>query len=96
MGTNEETFLCYDRSMQRFMPWLSKRGMRRTCPHVPGACRNIDCCRGTETLPVLEEKVIIERNPNATRLIVGKRKEEKGKQGKGRLIGPRCRSWTDI
>jgi hypothetical protein len=79
--TDEETFLCYDRSMLRIMPWLSKRGVRRTCPHVAGACRDIDCCRGTEAVPVLDEEVI-EENPSGTRLVVGKRKEEKGKQGK--------------
>jgi hypothetical protein len=81
--TDEETFLCYDRSMQRIMPWLAKRGVRRTCPHVPGACRDIDCCRGTEAVPVLEEEVIEEKIPNAPRLFIGKRKEEKVQQGKG-------------
>jgi hypothetical protein len=74
--TDEEIFLCFDRSMQRIMPWLSKRGVRRTCPHVPGACPNIQCCRGTETMPVLDAK------PNAARLVVGKRNWKKGKEGK--------------
>ena len=50
--SEEELFLCYDRSMQRIMPWLSKRGVRRTCPHVAGACRDIRCCRGTEAVVV--------------------------------------------
>jgi hypothetical protein len=50
--TEEELFLCHDRSMQRIMPWLSKRGVRRTCPHVAGACRDIRCCRGTEAVVV--------------------------------------------
>jgi hypothetical protein len=38
--------------MQRIMPWLSKRGVRRTCPHVAGACRDSHCCRGTEAVIV--------------------------------------------
>ena len=50
--TDEERDLCFDRSMQRIMPWLSKRGVRRTCPHVAGACRDIRCCRGTEAVVV--------------------------------------------
>ena len=28
------------------------RGVRRTCPHVAGACRDIRCCRGTEAVVV--------------------------------------------
>ena len=74
--TDDEILLCVDRSMQRIMPWLSKRGVRRTCPHVPGACRSVDCCRGTEAVPVSAAK------PIAARLVVGKRKWKKGKQGK--------------
>ncbi len=50
--SEEEVFRCHDRSMQRIMPWLSKRGVRRTCPHVAGACRDIRCCRGTEAVVV--------------------------------------------
>ena len=50
--SEEEVFLSHDRSMQRIMPWLSKRGVRRTCPHVAGACRDIRCCRGTEAVVV--------------------------------------------
>jgi hypothetical protein len=50
--SEEEVFLFHDRSMQRIMPWLSKRGVRRTCPHVAGACRDIRCCRGTEAVVV--------------------------------------------
>jgi hypothetical protein len=50
--SEEELFLCYDRSMQRIMPWLSKRGVRRTCPHVAGACRDTRCCHGTEAVVV--------------------------------------------
>jgi hypothetical protein len=84
--TDEETFLCYDRSMQRIMPWLSKRGVRRTCPHIPGACRSFDCCRGTEAVPASEEEVdpaeMEEQKPSAARLVVGKRKTKEGKQGK--------------
>jgi hypothetical protein len=83
---DEETFLCYDRSMQRIMPWLSKRGVRRTCPHVAGTCRDIDCCRGTEAVQEPEEDVKPpekeEEKPSTARLVVGKRKKKKGKQGK--------------
>ena len=50
--SEEEVFLFHDRSMQRIMPWLSKRGVRRTCPHVAGACRDIYCCHGTEAVVV--------------------------------------------
>jgi hypothetical protein len=84
--TKEETSLCYDRSMQRIMPWLSKRGVRRTCPHVAGACHDIDCCRGTEAVPASCEEVeyaeMEEQKPSAARLVVGKRKTKEGKQGK--------------
>jgi hypothetical protein len=84
--TVEETFLCYDRSMQRIMPWLSKKGVRRTCPHIAGACRSLDCCRGTEAVPASSEEVdpaeMEEQKPSAARLVVGKRKTKKGKQGK--------------
>jgi len=85
--SEEEVFLSHDRSMQRIMPWLSKRGARRTCPHLAGACRDIDCCRGTAVEPTSEEEVdpaeMEERKPSAARLIVGKRKTKEGKQGKG-------------
>jgi hypothetical protein len=80
--TDEETFLCDDRSMQPIMPWLSKRSVRRTCPHVPGASLDIACCRGTEAVLALDEHDIQEKKPNVTRLVVGKRKEENGKHGK--------------
>ena len=85
--SEEEVFLSHDRSMQRIMPWLSKRGARRTCPHLAGACRDIDCCRGTAVEPTSEEEVdpaeMQGRKPSAARLIVGKRKTKEGKQGKG-------------
>jgi hypothetical protein len=51
--TEEELFLCFDRSMQRIMPWLIQRGMRRTCPHVAGACRDVRCCRGTAAVRLI-------------------------------------------
>jgi hypothetical protein len=76
--------------MQRIMPWLSKRGVRRTGLHGPGTCPDINSCRGTEAVPVLEEKVMEEKTPNVTRLAVGKRKEKKGKQGK------QADSWTSM
>jgi hypothetical protein len=51
--SEEELFQCFDRSMQRIMFWLSKRGVRRTCPHVAGACREVHCCLGTEAVVAL-------------------------------------------
>jgi hypothetical protein len=85
--SEEEMFRAFDYSMQRILPWLSKRGARRTCPHLAGACRDIDCCRGTAVEPTSEEEVdpaeMEERKPSAARLIVGKRKTKEGKQGKG-------------
>jgi hypothetical protein len=53
--SDEEVFLRFDRSMQRIMPWLTKRGVRRTCEHSAGACRDVLCCRGTEAVVVLSE-----------------------------------------
>jgi hypothetical protein len=46
----EEDYDFFECSMQVIMPWLSKRGVRRTCPHVgvPFSCDVISCARGTE------------------------------------------------
>ena len=43
----------YERTMLRFVPWLQKRGVRRTCPHTgsPTPCTSDDCLRGTEPIP---------------------------------------------
>jgi hypothetical protein len=54
--TEEEVILSFDRSMQRIMPWLIQRGMRRTCPHVAGACRNVRCCRGTSPVKLIHPR----------------------------------------
>ena len=86
LGDAADAFLRLDRSMRSIMPWLSKKGVRRTCPHIAGACRSLDCCRGTEAVPASSEEVdpaeIEEQKPSAARLVVGKRKTKKGKQGK--------------
>jgi hypothetical protein len=44
-----EEYDFYDRNMEVIMPWLSKRGVRRTCPHagVPFTCPQDTCSRGT-------------------------------------------------
>ena len=42
--------------MQRIVPWLSKRGVRRTCPHVAGTCHDVLCCRGTAIVQAVEEQ----------------------------------------
>ena len=41
--------------MQRIVPWLSKRGVRRTCPHMAGTCHDVLCCRGTAKVQAAEE-----------------------------------------
>jgi hypothetical protein len=42
-----------EQTMQRLVPWLQKRGVRRTCPHTgtPTPCRAERCLRGTEPIP---------------------------------------------
>jgi hypothetical protein len=49
-----EEYDFYDRNMEVIMPWLSKRGVRRTCPHagVPFTCPQDTCSRGTEHVVV--------------------------------------------
>ena len=42
------------RDMQRITPWLSKRGLRRTCPHAAGTCPHLLCCRGTAKVQAAE------------------------------------------
>jgi hypothetical protein len=87
--TEEELFLCLDRSMQRIMPWLSKRGVKRTCPHVAGACRDILCCRGTEAVVVLancENKDTLEDKEEEEER--EKEKEKEAKRG-GLIVGVR-------
>jgi hypothetical protein len=46
----EEDYDFFECSMQVIMPWLSKRGVKRTCPHtgVPFSCDVLSCARGTE------------------------------------------------
>ena len=50
----EERSRRVDRDMQRIMPWLSKRGLRRTCPHAAGTCPHLLCCRGTAKVQAAE------------------------------------------
>jgi len=42
-----------ERTMQRLVPWLQKRGVRRTCPHNEKSlmCCSEACVIGTEKVP---------------------------------------------
>jgi hypothetical protein len=89
--SDEERFLCFNRSMERIMPWLSKRGVRRTCPHVAGTCRDICCCRGTEEVAALadaEEEVsgIVKREETEAEGQVDAGKKEKSSTSTARLV----------
>ena len=43
-----------ERTMQRLVPWLQKRGVRRTCPHSGKSlmCCSETCVIGTEQIPL--------------------------------------------
>jgi hypothetical protein len=95
--TEDERSRRLHQNMQRIVPWLSKRGVQRTCPHAAGKCRDLNCCRGTKALPSMQQHEAIvaepevdmrpagdeETKPSAARLVVGKRRTKKGKQEKG-------------
>ena len=42
--------LFFNRCMQGLAAWLAEHGVRRTCPHVAGACRDSTCCCGLEAV----------------------------------------------
>ena len=60
--------------MQRIVPWLSKRGVRRTCPHMAGTCHDVLCCLGTAIVQAVEEQA----SPADQRKRAQKNKKQKG------------------